>query len=242
MKIYFDGSFQGFLSVLYKVFGYRDTEWFLEVWNRENGELFRPESFIETHPERARKAWNRLNRMDPVFARNVFYAFHQCLIQGNCSDLIAVVRAAIQERQKSVHPGNRSQVRLDRWATQARMRARRDIHQVSWHRLSNSLQFAFISKVQVPLTLFMHVLNTTQYGNNYVCVFPGESMVVARNFSHAHHWVLPLNQGDVRKFELKDSSDLSSIWDTLCDSPGFTDYFSLSGRLRPKGLQYDLAS
>lgn len=88
----------------------------------------------------------------------------------------------------------------------------------------------------------MHVMNTTQYGNNYVCVFSGESLVIARNFSHADHWVLRLSPEEAKILYLRGSGDLRTIWDTLCDSPGFADYFSLSGRLQPKGQQYDLAS
>lgn len=73
--INYDGSFHGFLTVVFKHFHHTEIPAYILTFDREQHKLFPSDAFIETEREKAQRVWKAIERKNPSAAKAIYFDF-----------------------------------------------------------------------------------------------------------------------------------------------------------------------
>lgn len=243
MIINFDGTFQGFLSVLYAMSGYRSPQTNLLATHPKQDELFKEGTWIPSDPEKADKVWKKISRYRPELAKNLFFAFYQARITGAFDELVDTIHYALDTRGNSGRMEQwNNEIKLKSMAIRAQVKARSEVSSIQWLEVRPDIRVAVIQHLKVPEALLLHVLSTMYYGENFVCLFPSIKRLIARNYSRVEHYSAPLPSLEWTELREDPVGAYPNLWSVLTQLEGFTEYFSLKYATRSKSLTYNLAS
>ena len=73
--INYDGSFHGFLTVVFDHFTHPEIPAYILTFDKEQHRLFPSDTFIETDREKALRVWKGIERKNPATAKAIYFAF-----------------------------------------------------------------------------------------------------------------------------------------------------------------------
>ena len=73
--INYDGSFHGFLTVVFDHFSIPELPAFILTFDREQHKLFPSDTFIETNRKKALRVWKGIERKNTAAAKAIYFAF-----------------------------------------------------------------------------------------------------------------------------------------------------------------------
>jgi len=73
--INYDGSFHGFLTVVFEHFNHQDVPAYILTYDREQHKLFPSDTYIETDRVKALRVWKGIERKNSSAAKAIYFAF-----------------------------------------------------------------------------------------------------------------------------------------------------------------------